>query len=338
MDTLEEQKVKIESWSYTNGILTEHKIEEQPVKWISSSDDPVYQGLLKNIGIGTIDPMYLEVNEIQDKNDEYNKITRFLKKYMEYYAKNNNVSAEELKLEFINYGKTELVYVLTDKLGKRSTLLVKQPAVRLGDVQEEMQYLLELKEKDKNVVAPIDYFQLGDQELYVTPYINQARCIASYGSWGMYIPEPFYRFEPFTEEQESIVNTCMISKLVSLYDFEKQEGISCCKLGGGDFMLPKGWENESPTIENTLKSLYFIAARKKVKCSFEEYLQIIRNEFSRATIVEDQSQLIVNLRGRVPMKTTDIDAGINLGISFIDSSNPKHFANHYKRKIKSPEN
>lgn len=169
--------------------------------------------------------MYIEVNEIQDKNDEYNKIIRFLKKFLEYYAKNNNVSFDELKLEFINYGKTELVYVLTEKDGKRFTLLVKQPAVKLGDVYQGMQNLLTLRKKDESVVAPIDYFQLGDQELYITPYINQARCIASYGTWGMYIPEPYYRFEPFSKEQERIVNICMISKLVSLYDFENQEGI-----------------------------------------------------------------------------------------------------------------
>lgn len=319
MGKLEEEKCTIESWHYIEGILVNHEIKELPQVWISPSEDPMYQNLLKNIGIGSINPAYIEVNEIQDKNDEYNKIMRFLKRYIEYYAKNNNVLVEDLKLEFINYGKTELVYVLTDKNGNRITLLVKQPAVRLGDVNEEMQHLLDLNKKDKNIVAPIDYFQLGDQELYVTPYINQARCIASYGTWGMYIPEPYYRFESFTKEQESIVNICMIAKLVSLYDFEKQEGISCCKFGGGDFMLPKGWETEVPTIESTLEQLYLIAARKKVKCSFEDYLQIIRNEFSRATIIEEQSKLIINLRGRVPMKIADINAGINLGKSLIDT-------------------
>ncbi|MBR2301010.1 MAG: hypothetical protein IKA41_03560, partial [Bacteroidaceae bacterium] len=61
----------------------------------------------------------------------------------------------------------------------------------------------------------------------------------------MYIPEPFYRFEGFTREQEQVVNSCMIAKLVSLYDFEKGQGIASCKLGGGDFMLPKGWEKET---------------------------------------------------------------------------------------------
>lgn len=133
----------------------------------------------------------------------------------------------------------------------------------------------------------------------------------------MYVPEPYYRFESFTAEQENIVNSCMIAKLVSLYDFTKKEGISSCKLGGGDFMLPKGWETQIPTIENTLNKLYLIAAREKVRCSFDEYLSIIRDEFSRATITENQKDLIINLRGRVPMKIENIESGIQLGQSII---------------------
>ena len=282
-------------------------------EWKKEDDDPIYQSMQKNIGIGIMHPGYIEVNQTQDVYNEYNKIKKFLMEYIEYYSKNNNIAVEELELKFINYGKTQLVYVLTEKIGRRVTLLIKQPAVRFGDVKEEMDNLLELKMKDKNVIAPIDYFTLDEQELYVTPYINQARCVASYGTWGMYIPEPFYRFESFTKEQEDIVNICMISKLVSLYDHEKQEGICSCKLGGGDFMLSKGWELETPTIENTLNSLYLIAARKKINCSYDEYLEVLRNEFSRITITEPQEDLAINLRGRVAMNINDIEAGIKLG-------------------------
>lgn len=320
MDNIKGDKDRIESWGCLNGALGQHTIIHKNLKWKSEEDDPIYKNLLKRIGIGPIHPLYIETNEIQNKEDEYAKILRFLKKYIEYYSLKNNKDVKDLKLEFINYGKTELVYVLTDKNGERTTLLVKQPAVRLGDVYEEMQNLIELNEKDKQVIAPIDYFQLGDQELYVTPYINQARCVASYGAWGMYIPEPHYRFESFTDEQEKIVNTCMIAKLISLYDFEKQEGISNCKLGGGDFMLPKGWENKNPTIKNTLNELYLIAARKKVNCSFEDYIELIKKEFSKTTINEDQKSLIINLRGRVPMKIEDIDVGIKLGKQLLNKA------------------
>jgi hypothetical protein len=315
MEELNKNGHAVEGWTYLNGKLISHDIKTMPSKWMSEKE---LFGT-ENISIGFINPAYIEVNEIQDKDDEYKKIKKFLNKYVEKYSKSKGVPIEDLSIEFINYGKTELVYVLSEKSGKRITLLVKQPGIQLGKVNQEAQNLLMLKKKDSNVVAPIDYFQLGDQELYATPYINQARCVASYGSWGMYIPEPYYRFEPFTTEQEKIVNSCMIAKLVSLYDFEKQEGISSCKLGGGDFMLPKGWEKEIPTLENTLCNLYLISAREKVKCSFEEYTSILRDEFSRATINEEQKELIINLRGRVPMQIADIESGIQLGQAIINN-------------------
>ena len=277
-----------------------------------------------SLGIGMVNPMYIEVNELQDKDYEYGKIRKFLKKYMAEYASKKGIDSNELQLEFINYGKTELVYVLTEKNGERVTILTKQPVVEFGKVKQEAQNLKELKKVDKSVVAPIDYYRFGDQELYVTPYINQARCVASDGSWGMYIPEPFYRFEGFTREQEQVVNSCMIAKLVSLYNFEKGQGIASCKLGGGDFMLPKGWEKETPTIQGTLKNLYLIAAREMLDCSFEEYLDIIRSEFSRRTINENQDDLLLNLRGRVPMQMEDIENGIELGKQIIEKRTAKN--------------
>lgn len=273
------------------------------------------------LGIGIINPYYIETNELQEKAYELKKIDKFLNKYIGFYAENNGLNADDITLDFINYGKTELVYVLTEPSGKKVTVLTKQPAVEFGKVKQEADYLTQLKQVDENVVAPIDYYKFGDQELYVTPYINQARCIASDYTWGMYVPEPYYRFENFTKEQEQVVNTCMIAKLVSLYDFNKQEGISKCKIGGGDFMLPKGWENDTPTIENTLNSLYLIAAREKINCTFDDYLNIIRDEFSRETIKEDQESLKINLRGRVAMDINDIENGIELGKDLVEERN-----------------
>jgi len=299
--------------------------DEEKVFIIQENDEtekPKKENKIKeSLGIGLIDPYYIEANELQEKAYELKKIDKFLNKYISFYAEDNGLNADDITLDFINYGKTELVYVLTEPSGKKVTVLTKQPAVEFGKVKQEADYLTQLKQVDENVVAPIDYFKFGDQELYVTPYVNQARCVASYDTWGMYVPEPYYRFENFTREQEQVVNTCMIAKLVSLYDFNNQEGISKCKIGGGDFMLPKGWENETPTIENTLNSLYLIAAREKINCSFDEYLDIIRDEFSRETITEDQESLKINLRGRVAMEIGDIENGIELGKELIEERN-----------------
>lgn len=314
------RNIMCESWTFINGKLVLNEVSPLEPKWVYQDEDQIYQKMMNNIGIGPLNYAYIEANNDQSKADEYVKIIEFLDKFKSYYASKNKLEINDLNIKFINYGKTELVYVLTEKNGNRVTLLVKQPAVEFGKIKQETQNLLELQKKDKNVVAPIDYFQYEQQELYVTPYINQARCIASYSSWGMYIPEPYYRFEPFSDEQERIVNTCMIAKLISLYNFEEQSGIKSCKLGGGDFMLPKGWENETPSIQNTLENLYLIAAREKIYCTFEEYLSIIRKEFSRITIYENQENLIINLRGRVPMQIDEIEHGIELGISLIDDS------------------
>lgn len=338
INSLEENDKKnfptTESWTYHNGELVSHTSKSIFSEWKKEEDAKK----ASNVGIILFNSFYLETTETQDKEFEYQKIQEFLNKYLEEYSIINNVPIEDLSLEFMNYGKTELVYLLSEKSGKRVTLLVKQPVVELGKVYQEAQNLKELKKKDENVVAPIDYYQFGDQELYVTPYINQARCVASYDTWGMYIPEPYYRFESFTNEQERIVNTCMIAKLVSLYDFEKKQGICSCKLGGGDFMLPKGWEKQTPTIENTINNLYLIAAREKVNCSFEDYLDIIKAEFSRSTIADNQDDVIVNLRGRVSMKISDIELGIQLGKSIINSQGPTNEENNYVKKLIKEEN
>lgn len=310
---MEDKKIIVVDWSGKRVYSVSEPVDGSKLKWQtpSEADD------INDMGIGWLHPGYIEVNKLQNKDYEYSKIEKFLREYIEHYADEKGIPSESISLSFINYGKTELVYVLSEPNGEKYTVLTKQPAVEFGKIWQEARNLTELKKVDKNVVAPIDYYKFGDQELYLTPYIDRARCIASDMCWGMYVPDPFYRFVGFTQVQERVVNSCMIAKLVSLYDFNKQEGIASCKLGGGDFMLPRGWENEAPTIQNTLNSLYLIAARERVNCSFDEYLDLIRDEFSRSTIKEKQENLILNHRGRVPMQMQDIENGIALGREII---------------------
>ena len=268
----------------------------------------------RNKGIGMMHVSYIFTKPGLDPWKEYAKVKRLLDEYIKQYAEKNGKTPEDYELEFINYGRTEFVYVLTDvHTDEKITILAKQPVVEHGKVKQEVRNLLDLHMIDENVVAPIDYSSIGSQELYVTPYIDQARCVASYEKWGMYVPEPHYRFVEFTKVQKKFVNICMIAKLVSYYDFNNNKGVALCKLGGGDFMLKKGWENMEPTTENTLENLLFIAARDKIECSFKEYLDILRTEFSQATIDIPESYLKVNIRGRVPMAKNDIELGIQIG-------------------------
>ncbi len=299
--------------------LDEENLSAEELKLLDAAKTYFTEKSKQNMGIGMMSAGYIFTHKDQNLWEEYSKIDRFVKEYSQKYATNKGRQIQDFELEFINYGRTQLVYVLSDKTdGKKVTILAKQPVVEYGKVKQEAQYLQKLKKVDKNVVAPIDYYTDNEQELYVTPYIPQARCVASDAKWGMYIPEPYYRFENFTEDQEKVVNTCMIAKLVSLYDFDKGRGIAGCKLGGGDFMLPKGWENQTPTIQNTLDSLYLIAAREMISCSFDEYINILKDEFSRETIEEDPESLLINIRGRVAMSPTDIANGISLGKQIIE--------------------
>lgn len=174
-----------------------------------------------------------------------------------------------------------------------------------------------------NFVAPTEYFQVGDQELYTTPYMYQARCIAGYnGYWGMYIPEPMYRFECFSDEISDMVCIGMIAKIVSLYDHEKQMGIGKCRLSGGDFMFPKDWDTSKITMDSILNNLYLIAARELLEVPFEEYLTILRREFQRYTINETPDNLLINVRGRAIMSEENIEKGIRLGIEISKKGSP----------------
>lgn len=298
--------------------LDEPNLSEEDAKLLEEAEKYFIEKSKQNMGIGMMCASYIFVRDGDDIWAEYSKIMQFIQEYLMKFAKNKGKELQDFGFEFINYGRTQIVYVLTDKVtNEKVTILVKQPVVEYGKVKQEADNLKNLKLVDDLVVAPIDYYSNGEQELYVTPYIEQARCVASDTRWGVYVPEPFYRFEDFSKKRESFVNACMIAKLVSMYDFENNQGIAACKLGGGDFMLEKGWEDKPLTIENTLKSLYFIAAREMLKCSFEDYLKIIKSEFSRATINENQDELLINIRGRVAMNIQDIESGIELGKQII---------------------
>ena len=89
------------------------------------------------------------------------------KMYKSNSATENGIKTSDLDLQFINYGRTELVYVLTEKkTGKRTTLLAKQPVVEFGSVKAECDNLRALAQRDFMVVAPTHYYSKDGQELY----------------------------------------------------------------------------------------------------------------------------------------------------------------------------
>ncbi len=79
-----------------------------------------------NLGLNFVAPFYIQTNEIQDKDYEYAKVMRALEYYKKHYAKNHNLNIERLDFHFINYGRTELVYVLKNGNDICEMVLIKK--------------------------------------------------------------------------------------------------------------------------------------------------------------------------------------------------------------------
>lgn len=267
-----------------------------------------------NLGIPSDGREYLYLNELQIENKEYLKIQKFLNVFLSQKDKYSFLNAKEKEIAFINYGDLELVYVLKCD-NQYYTLLVKQPNVEMGTLKKEYENLKKLSSYAPDVVvSPIAYYKDNDKELYVTPYYMQARCVASqWSGWGIYVPEPYYHFELFNKEQKKQVNTCMIANLIRLYDEEEELAIGRCKLGGGDFILEKSWSDKLLSTSATLKRIKLIAARELLIMSLNDYISLIKDEFSRVTFLES-AEGILNLRGRVAMTNDEIKNGIQLGL------------------------
>lgn len=273
-----------------------------------------------NLGIPGNGFQYQNLGSGQDATEEFFKTQNFLRKiFLERIVEEApEIVDPNMRLEFINYGDTQQVYVLTAN-GKQWSVLVTQPGTKFGTGKKEHDNLRQLATICPEVIVkPEYYFEDNGKELYIAPYIYQARCIASqdYG-YGVYVPEPYYRFDTFSPRDRETVNICMIANLVRLYDEEKGQGIGACKIGGGDFILDKAWDTSDKSIDSTLGSMKLIAAREMVPMSLSDYEQQLLIEFSERTYykrLEDRDpNVLINHKNRIPMTYGEIGNGIELG-------------------------
>ena len=270
----------------------------------------------ENLGIPDNGYFYHLIDDMQERSIEFSKTENFLNWLINEYPKEFGNHAG---IKFINYGDTELVYVVDDS-GYKRTLLVGQPNVKFGTVKIEYENLQKLyKQNPSLVVCPTIYFSHVGREAYLTPYFHQARCIATQETgWGAYIPEPNYHFETYSGEDEYTICTTIIANLLTLYNEQEKLGLASCKIGGGDFILEKEWDKEPHTIENTLKRMHLIAARKLLPIELSTYINLLRNEFSQSTYYKNLSErnpsILVNHKNRCPMMKESIEDGITLGL------------------------
>lgn len=275
------------------------------------------------LGIPSSGYEYMKV--LSEHSDLKSKINEFMdiQDFLVEVANSNTVQefqGKNKRLQFINYGDTQLVYVLS--VGERKyTMLLGQPATEFGTVKKEYDNLKALGKNNKqNVVVPMQYFKddKDKRELYVTPYLYQARCIGVEDKeWGAWIPEPVYHFKEFQGEERSIINSSMIAILIKFFDDKNNLGIGACRLGGGDFVLEKGYENEQITYENILKRMKLIAARELIQVSLDEYIERLKEEFTRRTYYKSEEErdksVLINYKSRAPMSLQEIEKGIEIG-------------------------
>lgn len=281
-------------------------VESKSSTWEKETD------IKEQLGIPDSDYSYHILNSNQSRQEEVSITRSFLQDI--------STSIPSSTIEFINYGDTELVYVIK-KPDTIDTLLVGQPSTPLGTVKLEYDNLRHLSTKNPSIiVTPTTYISNGKREAYITPYIKQARRIATYDdTYGAYIPEPYYRYEPYKEQDEYLVSMAIVANLIRLYDYDKKLALAECKIGGGDFIIEKEYDTEPHTEETILRRMKLIAARKLINIELKDYIELLRKELSKRTyyrsLSERDNSILVNIKNRVPMSKEAIEDGIKLGLS-----------------------
>lgn len=273
----------------------------------------------ESLGIPNYGMQYLKMppehNTLEDIIKEFKGINKFINDV----ASSNTVpefQGKKKRIQFINYGSTQLVYVLTIDEKKQYTFLVNQPITKFGLGKREFENLRILSQKNKeNVITPLYYFSEKNRELYITPYHYQSRCIGVEDKeWGIWIPEPKYNFNEFKDKDKKIINASMVALLIKLYDKKEKRGLSEVRLDGGDFMLEKGFENEKIDFENIMKNIRLIAARNLENMELDEYIYRVREELS-GKVTENKEMRIIGKKLRKRLEPDEIEEGIKLGLS-----------------------
>lgn len=261
----------------------------------------------ESLGIPNYGPWYINADEGR-KEIEFHITNKFIIESL----KNLNIDINNSKLEFINYGSMELVYVLKTN-DEMYTVLVSQPKTGFGKLHSEYNNLIKLNEKHKEVIKPLIYLSNNKlkKELYITQYLYQARCIGinpMYNKWGIWIPEPNYHYYVLTKEVRKKLNTCMLAEILRLYDDEEKIGLSEISLGSGDFTLNKNLN--SVKEKDIINSLNLIAARKLIKMDYETYIENLTKE-----LTSDSKRLICKKNLQDKFTKEEIYDGIKLGNS-----------------------
>lgn len=270
--------------------------------------------------------------------DDINYNYTFLNSFAKHLATKYKIKQSDIDLKFINYGTMSLVYVMKVK-DEQFAVFLGYPQTPFGSLEKESKNLNIFGCYSDRVIPTCHYFvcdsPLIKRELFSMPYFFQARTISSKNKhFGIYIPEPEYHFKKLSQNATEVLQTCMIATLVESFDSKNKKGISKVEVVGGDFILEKDWNSNKPTIEDTLSKIKLIAARDYVECSFKDYLDLIREEFSVETKRPEtflaNNNYVLSTCNETPFSTEVIEKGIDLGKQL----RKEHFSQKYTTDTK----
>lgn len=289
------------------------------------------QGQDKGLVVSNFDKRYIKTKNRPNYIEKvvYQRVIKSVTEWIDEMFLHTNKVAD---VKFVFCDDWQLVFHV-DYGEKQYSLVMAQPDVPLGEMKTASDNLTKYaKVRKESVLVPLQFYnvispyydekkEIGHtfwKEMYFLPSLEFANCIISQKEgFGMFVPEIYSAFEAFSEEESEVVCACMIAKLVSLYDDKTQSGIAACRLGGGDFVLDKAWDRNALSTENTLKCMRLVAARKEVKCSYEEYLSLIRHEFGQKTFakseMEKDKSILLNHQAKCGVTSSAIEQGIKLG-------------------------
>lgn len=224
-----------------------------------------------------------------------------------------------VKISFINYGNTELVYLAEFSHKKKFTILINQPHTPITKIRQEFENLKRLHKIDpKHIVEPYCCFsnEWKKYEFYITEYINNAFCAGHLGSGlhGVWNPKWYYHFEMISPDISREFNKNMIALLVNYYDQEQGMWLTETEISGNDFLLTRDFKVDIPeTVKNNIK---LISARNRTKIPFNEYLNLIRKEFLIWTDRDMEDvvnwKIKINHKSIKPMSIEEIEEWIKL--------------------------
>ena len=247
------------------------------------------------------------------------------------------LKGKEKSIKLLTSGLVETVYMLTVD-DRRYALLVGHEGTEQGIVKKEYKNLKRLHERNRDsVVKPLYYLSNETMEAMLEDFIDQAwTIVADYdvlhgetvedARFGIFLPGNIFvnTYKPFSKSQTSIVKSCIIAMLIKLFDEKSNLGLASCQIANGDFVFAGQIDDKEFNYENVLNRLTLSAARELVSMTLEEYIDIIRKEFTIGTQIKnelnsnDKTQFIINKRSLIPMTNDEIEKGIELGIQLRD--------------------